>query len=166
MLKYLLPVALGALTVSATGFTDEAKAPADALNMLAGEWSWEHKTEIPGSQMFGGIEHESNKDCLTDTMKPFTVQALMDELTNDIPEQLGQKCKVHSVVPSSDGFDFKLTCTGPYAGEASGKATLYSEEKVAINATGTLSLFGGAASGPFKMDAKAERLGTCPAKKG
>ena len=166
MLKPLLTVAFAATTLSFMAHADDAAhEPADKMDILAGAWSWEHKTVIPGSEMFGGIEQESNVDCVTEEMKPFTVQSLINELTASIPKELGQKCLVQDVVDNEEGFDFNLVCSGPYTGSAKGKATFYSPEKIAIQADGQLTLLGGASSGPFSMNAKAERVGACPAKK-
>lgn len=161
MLKHVLPAILAASAFSLTAVAQTSTSPADKLDIDAGAWSWEHKTVIPGSEMFGGIEQESNIDCITEEMKPFTVQALINELTDGIPPELGQKCLVQDIVNKSNGFDFTLNCSGPYTGSAKGTATRYSSEKVSIVASGQLTLLGGASSGPFTMDAKAERVGAC-----
>ena len=134
-------VAMAACAASA----DQAKD--GSVQVTPGRYSWKQETNIVGI----GLK-EDNIECLIPEKATITLSKLATDLEKG--------CSVDNVVPTADGYTFKLICTGKTKGKAD--ATLaHTAKSMTIRAKGSAKFLGMDAG--FSMKADANYLGECSA---
>lgn len=142
-------IALGLLCATATAPSIAAAEGESAeISVNPGLWNWSQRTVLVSFPI-----EEENTECLPESDANFSLQRLADDLD--------QNCSISDVEQSGNEYDFTLSCDGIYAGSATGTFTKISDEHVELKGAGKVELLGEV--GNFTIEAKAVRVGACPA---
>ena len=117
------------------------------VEVAPGYWNWSHDTTLAAISF-----SEENTECLS----PNAARVSRDEIASD----LDSGCRISQATPIPDGYDFTLTCSGFYSGEATGTLRRLSAHQLSMEATGRVVLAGIGAN--FAFEASANRVGDCP----
>ena len=141
-----LVVLAGILAMAAgAGLAAADQAKDGSVQVTPGRYSWKQETSVVGIPI-----NEDNIECLIPEKATVTLSRLAYELEKG--------CTVDNVVPTADGYTFKLICTGKTKGKAD--ATLsYTPKSMSIRAKGSAQFLGMPAG--FSMKADANYLGEC-----
>jgi hypothetical protein len=140
-----LLLAAGAVFVAAGAYADSQKD--GQISVTPGKWNWKQETSVIGVPI-----KEENLECLI----PEKATIKLSKLAYDLDEG----CTVDNVLPTADGYSFKLICKGDYDGKAD--ATLsHTSKSMQIRAKGSVKALGIPAG--FSMKADATYMGDCSA---
>lgn len=141
-MRSILFVAAAAVIATAA-YADSRKD--GAISITPGMWNWKQETSVIGLPI-----KEDNLECLI----PEKARITLSKLAYDLDEG----CTVDDVNPTSDGYSFKLICTGDIPGKAD--ATLsHTDKLMQIRAKGSAKVLGLPAG--FSMKADATYIGEC-----
>lgn len=136
-----------AVVASAPAAADPVTQSGDGqISVKPGRYSWKQKTEIVG---FGS--NEDNIECLIQEKATITLSKLARDLDKG--------CSVANVVPTPDGYKFRLICNGKIPGTAEA-SLVHTDTSMTIKAKGSATVIGFVPAG-FSMQADATRVGDC-----
>ncbi|MBI1340262.1 DUF3617 family protein [bacterium] len=139
---------IAALAVATLGLASADSVKDGAIAAKPGMWKWEQQTSILG--VFNSSE--TNLECLI----PEKAKITLSRLARDLDEG----CTVDNVVPTSDGYTFKLICKGDVSGKADARIT-HVADRLSVRAKGS-ARWGIIVAG-LSMSADATFMGDCPA---
>lgn len=147
-MKHLIAAAL-LLALAAPSTASADPSPAEArVSVKTGLWEFNQVFNVAGIK-----KTKVKKRCLNEEKATMTLA----EMAHD----LNKGCRAERVVAITDGYSFRLVCTGEYTGEANG-TLVARQETLGLAGKGSASVIGIPAG--FAFDLNARRVGACEAR--
>lgn len=140
-------LALAGIAVFAACAASADQAKDGSVQVKPGQYNWKQETSIVGVPL-----KEENLECLIPQKATITLSKLAADLDPG--------CTVDNVVPTADGYTFKLICKGKTKGKADATLT-HTNTSMTIRAKGSAEFLGLPAG--FSMKADATYKGECTA---